>query len=327
MVSMVGCSAALTTAAAQCRNWNVLDLDFDDALEQVFNGGRVSAERLSIGTSAANGRAAAVEVPVGQCKGLKSLVCGWVDLLSLARGLDQNRSVQSVEAGLVAASLQDERDALAILERNTSITNFELRKWDLQWGPPPTTEWFNKQLAQRIARNRWRLPLQSSTELSKAFGWSMRAELRDAVGHMGPWLDHGDFLALSQTSKAAYIGSRRPWQIQVDRLADLFVLKDADRFKSDLVRQLKDIDPTFATPERTAPLAQWTVDTVSQKAAVMQSLGVPDIAIGQALDRAIKKDPAFMGIYLKVMQELGASRVDRWLQEMVGIDVRATGLQ
>lgn len=314
-VRIVGCSNALTTAVAQRRDWNHLRLEFGDGLAEVFKGGRVSAEGLTIETPATVGHAAKVEELVAHCKGLQSLVCeeGAVDVLSLMRGLDRNRSVRSVKAGLAATSVQDEFAAIGILQRNTWITDFEVRTSDVQFGLPACSVWFTNELDQVIARNRWRNPQQASRELSKAFGWSMGAELRDAFGHMGPWLDPDDFLALSQTSKAAYIGSRRPWEIQVDRLAELFLLQDADRFKIELVRQAKEVDPTFVTRHGETPLALWTVNTVSEKAWAMHKLRVPPIAIDQALERAVSKHSTFMA--------------ERWLIEVAGINMHAEGLQ
>ncbi|MDO9434327.1 hypothetical protein [Hydrogenophaga sp.] len=335
-LGVTNCAPALTEALLSCRHWEELRLSVDTGMSSLFKEGKVVAEKLIIRrNTAANAMALdpnafqkEVKTMVKHCRGLTSLEFFEVpvNVLALARGLKNGTSVRSVIAAFTMDSIGQANEAMRLLRKCTSLVHVRLLKMALAAGGLPLDVAFRTELLQLATRNRLRHPVLSGIGAGKGFGHSLgKPAMREIGPNIVARLSSRDVVALSLTSKAAYLGSRQPWQTEMDRLAKLLLLTDAQEFKTKLMLQLSSLDDSFNTLPNTAVVEKMPAATLSEKVSFMRAAEASDHAIGQALGRALidvlKTDPASSRAYMEAMVLVGAPAVpaQEWLKEVIGV--------
>ncbi|MDO9434325.1 hypothetical protein [Hydrogenophaga sp.] len=328
----IHCAPAFEDEVLSCVPWDSLKLSCSTRPPELFAAGKVSARQLHIVAPSQDSLVSTVvETMIATCKGLNAVVIegAAVQALSLARALDRNRGVRSFDAALATASQAHANEALTIFRRNTSIARVNLRALTLVGsGLAALTLSFNGELAQLVTRNRLRHPAllrgEAANSLVQEFAGGNRGQAGQLLEDM---LEPADVLALSLTNKAAYARSRQPWEREIDRLAALFsATTGGAAFKEQLVWQLTHLDGEFTEISDTVPSAHMPADTVMQKVTVMQSAGVPNGAIVQALGRALSLDKDASRDLLEAMLVMGALPSDVWLKEVLDIELDDMGV-
>lgn len=323
------CAVSLTNAVVACRPWEWLRVVTDDGraaqMAGLFRNNPISAKTLVISVSGMNAHAS-VETMVSKCNNLEFLeINGGVNVLSLARALDINRSVRSVKSALLAANESESREANKILLRNTSILNFLVLSVPGGLTASRIPHWLLWAVKKWVTRNRMRHPVLAGIGAGRGFGVAVQElNMKEAGGNVGRYLAEKDSVALSLTSKAAYIGSRQPWENEIDRLADLFTVSNKHVFMDKLTRQLEGLDAEFPTLTGTELWHEFSASSLKEMAVLMQHVGVSDFAIGEALRRRLKMGAAPVQAHLEAMMAVGAYSAETWLLEVAGIDVHAT---
>ncbi|MDO9434328.1 hypothetical protein [Hydrogenophaga sp.] len=342
VLSVHNCTPAFTHALLSCRDWASLSLTVHTGLSQPFEEGKVSAEKLtvrcieSVNVPMLNGDKfeREYEAMVVHCRDLKVLDFpdAPIDVVSLSRCLKGDRllpcRLQSVAAALWMDLPEETIEAIRLLRQNTSLVQIFIREMPIrkELRLPPE---FLHELFKLATRNRLRHPMLSAIGAGKGFGHSFEIAAMTEIGEIiGRYLSPRDVAALSFTSKAAYIGARLPWEVEIDRLARLLTLADPADFKAKLVLQLGSLTMAFKTLSGAAPPASMLVNTLAEKVAFMQAMSVPDGAIGQALGRALiaalKTDRASARAYMEAMVSVAAPSVpaQTWLREVMDIEVK-----
>ncbi len=334
-IDVLNCSAVLADKVLTFRRWEGLRVDCVPAMSGLFTAALVSTDKLYIVVPGdARQRAQApVENMVANCAGLKSLVVerGAVELLALARGLDRNRCVESVVGYVSLGDYRRREQAFGILQRNPSLRHLDIAEVT---GDNPL---LRQRLVQLMTHHWLRRPASQYFSVGQGFGSSMGGGAwTDIGGRLGSMLNPTDFGAFARTSKAAYAASRLPWQVGIDRLAKVLGIADAAGFKTGVMQSLPTQDPSLPPfLSLPAPPAQAPASTLLERVAFMQSVGVPDLAIGEALGHALNADLArspstsrratSTRTFLEAMATVGAYPAESWLKDVYGIDVQAAG--
>lgn len=335
-------SDALAQATLPCRAWDRLTVHASRTVAVLFGSAAVAATQLVVNMDRLEPEDRLwVESIVGGCKGLKSVEIARspFNILSLTRALARNPTVEEFIGTLSAMDAREVSAALRLMRRNTSLLYVEETSerfsdnGERRLGPRA-----KQGVSEIMTRNRLRRPELSAQGTGKGFGWSLgdgrsvkvgpamfHAGTRPFVewgGIMGPYLDAASVVALASTSKAAYVGSRDPWEIEVDRLAGLLTIEDHDEFAAMLVNQLTHLrDDLTAPPDETSSSEDAPARRFLDKVIGMQAVGVPASAITQAIGRLLLAQQGSARDLLEALAYLGAMPPEVWLREGLGIVV------
>ncbi len=342
-LSIAGCARGFTKRVLECRQWPQLRFSPEPACFEALNEGRVSAQWLTISPSWRSLDGNLLKTLIHNCRDTTGLefVERPVSLLHLAQSVEKNRKLRHLRGGVFLENPKAAAETFKILRRNQSILFFDLIDMT-----PPTA--YSKLSASQIrtllaipAHNRLRHPALSADGATRGLGWSKDSGLSDPFQMIVGNLDDPTLSSLSRVNKATYYASRQPWENEIDRMAELVVGQVDDAFKSMLQRQLNGLEPTLPELPVERDIRALPARTPFDKALVMQSMGVPDHAIGEVLGRALQTlnekalrpvngtpDPAAVQAHeaatqdcLKAMVWVGHFPASVWLKEVMGIDV------
>jgi hypothetical protein len=260
------------------------------------------------------------------------------DAVQLARALDRNRWVESVECQPAMVNVQQAREALTLLRQNPSILHVNVMPAPMNNGLLPLDAHLLNGLFALTTRHRLRHPDLSAVGFGRGFGWSLgdgqQLGLRAGLGYtpnarpfvdpgalIGRFLDPASAQALAMTSKATYVGWHNAWEIEIDRLAALFDLTDHGEFMARLVSQLTHLSETYTSLAGQNPGGPYSGRAILDKVYDMGVAGVPTVAIGQAIGRRLLSDPGSSRDYLEALAYIGVMPPGWWLKEGLGIDV------
>ncbi|MDO9437192.1 hypothetical protein [Hydrogenophaga sp.] len=217
------CSDALTQAVVACHSWESLHLSTSPALAQQFVKAPVSTKALHLLLLGQDAQQCAEEM-MGSCKGLVTVEVNGaqIGVVPLFRGLNRSRSAMSVRFEPAPASAQEERVALALLQRNPWLVDlFARRSPERALQPHPLSEGFRWRTSALVNRNLFRESEWFRRGAGIGFSTSLPTALAADVGsQIGNHLDLPSARALSLTNKASYTASQEVWRTEIERLTD-----------------------------------------------------------------------------------------------------------
>ncbi|WP_304842020.1 hypothetical protein [Hydrogenophaga sp.] len=215
------------------RAWTQLVIEPDHTVSEAMDyvkehpHRRVRAATLCLALSAENAWKN-VENMVLTCQGVSEIRFEKepVNALAVATLLDQKRAVTALTCALETNGPEETAQSLVLLHKNKSLTRIEAAKdvtfWVGRPQPLDPVSWLS--ILKMAVGNRLLRPDLMGRGAGRGMGVSTQGRFganNDVFEHIGSFLDFRSALALSGISKAAYLGSRRAMQQEIQRLSDL----------------------------------------------------------------------------------------------------------
>lgn len=358
------CKESLVLSLLTVHHWDALDIENAKDTAALFKSGAVSARALTLYNVMRKNPSDAdfarqqqwIQTTAGHCKTLQTLTVSGssFNIRYFARTLALNPSIRHVMCLLTAEGdgrdATDELKALRLLRHNTSLQYLESDEdisieRDKEYVLAPLTE---KDLQELVARNNWLDPADTARNTAKGFGLSLglrpdqaalgkvATSLLDPLSYVGPMLDANAVRALSSSTKAAFFGSRQPWEQQVRALARFLQPETPFEALSDHLAMLlkAGILVRKKTPQP-APQPASLLDKVK----AMHAAGLPAVAIGQAIGLRLaaglppSQAPILSNViyfsaadtveHLEAMAYIGVVPARQWIEAAYGIDAPA----
>lgn len=212
-----------------CRAWKRLWIGPTKAMADAVRAGGVRAEtlRLNLWLGDWDG----LKALFAHCEGVTAVELNErpVNVLALAELLNQNRSITTVTCGLWANGPDEFEQALALAQRNRSLTSIvndeDVIHFANQAPQLDAISWMR--LAQATNLHRFQHPEQLGPGAARGFAVSLGQRdgagnvYRDMFQHLSRFLDLSDSVALASTTKSAYADFRRAMEKEIDQLAAL----------------------------------------------------------------------------------------------------------